>query len=252
MKNIKEVLSFSREYLEKAGVINPRYSAEAIIAFVLGCKRLDIYLNFDRPLTSSELDGIRECLRRRKAKEPLEYIFSSAEFFNCKLKITKDVLIPRSETEQLVDLVSKVLKKDLCVNEELNSSNKDNKRREGFFSKKTLWDICTGSGCIAISLNKAFPELEVSASDMSSEALDLAKSNAGMNCMEIDFREGDLLEPFKNEKTDYLICNPPYISEKEYSFLMDDVKNFEPKNALLAEDDGLYFYKKFADILPSF
>ena len=251
MKTIKEVLSLSRQYLESAGVVNSRYSAEAIIAFVLNCKRLDLYLNFDKPLISSELDSIRNCLKRRKEKEPLEYIFNSTEFFNCSLRITKDVLIPRSETEQLVEMVSKVLQSDLEAAYKQNLESSDENQNNSPDFKKTLWDLCTGSGCIAIALKKAFPALEVKASDISDPALEVARSNARINDCLIDFKSGDLFDPFKNEKADYIICNPPYISENEYVFLMDDVKNFEPKNALVAEDDGLYFYKKFADMLPS-
>lgn len=248
MKNIEEVLAFSKDYLEKAAVENPRYSAESIIAHALACNRLDIYLNYDRPLTTAELDKIRILLKRRRAKEPLQYLFEETEFFNCKLKITKDVLIPRPETEELVEFVYKTIYKDL-FGEEKNGSKVFNKE---VTAKKTLWDICTGSGCIAISLKKLFPSFEVNASDISIEALNIAKKNATINECGVDFRLGDLLLPFKNEKADYLICNPPYISEKEFSFLSDDVKNFEPKIALVAKEDGLEFYKRFADILPAF
>lgn len=249
MKNIQEVLSFSTQYLQNAGVVNARYSAESIIAFILKCKRLDLYLNFDRPLIPSELDGIKNCLMRRKVKEPLEYIFNFCEFYNCNLKITKDVLIPRPETEQLVDMVSKVIKNDLKENRMTGDKNFSGNIGETI-ENKNLWDICTGSGCIAVALKKSVPGLNVHASDISAEALDVAKSNALQNGCFIDFREGDLLDPFKNEKADYIICNPPYVSEDEYGGLMDDVRKFEPKRALVAADDGMWFYKKFAGILP--
>ena len=244
MQTIKEILFLSKKYLEKAGVVNPRYSSEEIIAHVLGCKRLDIYLDFDRPLSISEIGNIREFIRRRHSKEPLQYILGSVDFFHCNINVTKDVLIPRSETEQLVDRIVKMLQPD-----DLHLSLPDNTH---FLNKKVLWDICTGSGCIALALKKVFPMLDVVASDISSKALSVAKINAKQNNCEIDFRLGDMLEPFKGEKADFVVCNPPYISEGEYNTVINDVRKYEPRNALIAKDKGTFFYKKLENQLISF
>jgi release factor glutamine methyltransferase len=235
MKTIKEVLTLSKQYLEKGGVVNARFSSESIIAEVLGIKRLEIYLDFERPLTNSELEKIKEFLKRRRAKEPLDYIFGRVSFLNCNLSITRDVLIPRPETEELAEWVIRYLKNDV-------ESGK----------KRVLWDLGTGSGCLAISIKKELPDLDICASDISGEALEVAKKNAKKNGCEVHFLQGDLLDPFQGKRADYFICNPPYISEKEFATLMPEVKEFEPKIALVAKEEGLYFYKKLAYLLPNF
>lgn len=245
MKTVQEVLTLSKKYLENESIPNARFSAETIIAYVLGIKRIDLYLDFNRPLTLEELDKIKEGVTRRKTKEPLEYILGDVEFFNSTLTLTKDVLIPRPETEELVDLFIKSVKNDFKG--PFISENKSFQKEHLVDLKKTLWDVGTGSGCIAISIKRAFSSFTVRASDISSAAICLAKENGIKNNCSIDFKIGDFLSPFRGEKADFIICNPPYISEKEYDDLMDDVKYFEPKNSLIAADNGLFFYKKFAD-----
>ena len=230
MSSVKESFFYIKQYLENKDVIDPKLSAEALIADVLGVKRLDIYLYFDRLLNQIQLNKLKEFMVRRGQKEPLEYILNYTQFFNCELEITKDVLIPRSETEQLVELLARQI---------------ENKN----LSKKKLIDICTGSGCIAIALKKRFKTLDIAASDISREAIELAKKNSKKNNCDIDFRLGDLLTPFKDEKVDYVVCNPPYISEDEYEGLIPDVKNFEPKKALVAKEQGFYFYKNLSKTL---
>lgn len=242
MKKLKDILYYYRNDLKNSNVLNAVYSAEAIIAFVLNCKRMDLYLYFDQIINDYELDKIERLIGRRKAKEPLQYILGSVEFYNCHLTVNKDVLIPRFETEQLVDFVIRDLKGD----EKAVNNNGDLEK------KKKIWDVCTGSGCIAIALKKAFPLFDIAASDISAASIKIAKHNAKENGSIIDFKIGDLLDPFKNEKADYIICNPPYVSEKEYEDLIEDVKDFEPKNALMAQEDGISYYKRLSGILPDF
>ncbi len=233
MKTVKEVIALSTEYLEKLGLTSPRLHAEEVLAATLLCKRLDLYMHYDRPLQESELMLCRERLKRRGRHEPLEYIVGSTEFFGCCLELTQDVLIPRQETEILL---SKALEKLRAVN------------LEG----KTAWDLCTGSGCLALGLKKALPGLDVVASDLSHRALEVAKKNARKNAVEITFLHGDLFQPFSGKKCDIIFCNPPYVSEKEYPFLEKEVKDFEPKAALVSGDTGLEFYERLARELPSY
>ncbi len=233
MKTIAEILSISSTFLSERAVLRPRRSAEELLSSVLGIQRMDLYLQHDRPLVESELEAIRPLLKRRAAGEPLEQILGECEFFHCRLALTSDVLIPRQETEILVDLVAKKL-------------------GEKPVSDRILWDLCTGSGCIGLSLKKAFPEMSVSLSDICPKALALAKKNAQANGLSVDFRQGDLLEPFFGEKADVILCNPPYISRAEYEALDPGVRDFEPRQALLAGERGTEFYDRLAKELPHF
>lgn len=233
MKSIAEVLSLSSEYLKDRGEDRSRRSAEELLACVLNLKRMDLYLQHDRPLEEKELVLMRALLKRKASGEPLEYILGEIDFYQCRLKITPDVLIPRQETEILVDMAVKQMK-GMCL------------------SQKVLWDLCTGSGCIGIALKKAFPELHVSLSDHCPKALALAKANAENNQIRLDCRMGDLLEPFRGERADFIFCNPPYVSLQEYEVLDSGVKNYEPKKALVGGVRGLDFYQRLASQLPSY
>lgn len=227
MKSLLEILNKSIEFLQKKGIENPRRQAEEILSDAIGIKRLQLYVEFERPLTEPELEKCRERLVRRAQGEPSQYIHGSVEFFDCHLDVTRDVLIPRQETELLVDRMAKELAKENLAG-------------------KTLWDVCCGSGCIGIALKKRFSELNLICSDLSPAALTIAKQNAEKNAVEIKFLEGDLLEPFVSVKADFLVCNPPYISEGEYQTLSKEVKNFEPKKALVAGPTGLEFYMRLS------
>jgi release factor glutamine methyltransferase len=159
--------------------------------------------------------------------EPLAYVLGNAHFYGHEFKVTKDVLIPRQETEILVNLVAwEITKRNM--------------------SHLTLWDLCTGTGCIGISLKKKFPSLEVVLSDMSEKALKIAEENARSNQVEVEIVQGDLFKPFQGRHADLIVSNPPYVTENEYLELDPSVKDYEPKSALVAADEGLYFYKQFA------
>lgn len=232
MKTILEIVKLSAEFLQKKGIESPKRQAEEVIADSLNLKRMQLFLEYDRPLNPTELDLCRKNLARRAEGEPAPYIRGFVEFADCKIHINKNVLIPRPETEILVENITKILK------------NKD-------LENKSLWDICTGSGCIAVSLKKRFPHLNVFASDISEQALQMAKNNASSNEADVHSLLGDLLAPFKNQKADFVVCNPPYIPEKEYFELDREVRDFEPKTALLAGKEGLEFYCKLAAELPN-
>lgn len=231
MKTVVEILKLSTEFLEKQGIESPRRAAEDVIADALGFTRMRLYLEHDRPLNESELDLIRARLKRRASGEPAAYINGQVEFYGCAIQVTKAVLIPRQETEILADKMAQVL-------------------RFLPLKGKRLLDLCCGSGCLGISMKRKFPDLEVILSDLSHEALEVAKANAVKNEVKVEFLEGDLLEPLKNGKVDFIVCNPPYISEEDYAALSPEVRDFEPKSALVGGQDGLQIYRRLKEALP--
>lgn len=233
MHNLIEILILSTQYLQQRGIENPRRQAEELISDVLEMPRLHLYMEFDRPLTESELEICRQRLARRGKGEPLQYIKGEMEFYGCRIFLNKDVLIPRQETEILVDRIANQLEKEDLQN-------------------KCLWDICCGSGCMGIALKKKFPQLKVTVSDISPEALIVAKKNALANQVEVEFVQGDLLQPFEGRKTNYLVCNPPYIAEYEIPSLETEVRDFEPRRALVSGPTGLEFYARLASEMKGF
>ncbi len=225
MKPLSEILTLSIEYVRQKGSTHTRREVEELIAYSLGKKRLDLFLNFDKPLNHDELACIRKNLTRLAANEPLQYIEGKVRFYDCTLHVDKRVLIPRPETELLVDRIVKHI--------QLYP-----------YASKTLWDVCTGSGCIGIALKKALGGLSVTLSDISRDALDLAAKNAEANEVEVNMLQGDLLEPFKGQKADFIVCNPPYIAEGEYATLAAHVRDFEPKGALISGQSGYECYER--------
>ena len=198
MKTLLEVVTLAADYLGKKAIEQPRRQAEELVADALNIKRLQLYTDFDRPLNEEELERCRQWLQRRGKGEPLAYIHGLVDFYHCRFEITPAVLIPRQETEILTDKIAKRLEKE---------------NLEG----KALWDLCCGSGCIGISISKQFPLLRVELADISPEAAAVAKNNAALNSVEVAVREGDLLAPFAGQKADFIVCNPPYVTEEEYS-----------------------------------
>lgn len=231
MRTLLEVLQLSTHHLEKSGVEHARRQAEELIADALNLKRMQLYLEHERPLQAGELEVIRERLARRAKGEPNPYIHGEVDFHDCRLKVTRDVLIPRQETGVLVDKIIQELK--------------------GHEENKILLDLCCGSGCIGIALKKRFPELKVVLSDLCLKALAVARENAEREQVQVEFLQGDLLEAFDGRKAHYVVCNPPYISEAEFQSLDREVKEFEPRHALIAGKTGLEFYEKLAKQLPA-
>lgn len=236
MTQVKTLLKEALILLEKEQVVDFKNSAEEILVFFLGLKKNELFLHLEEEISKEVEEKVLKSLKRRAAKEPLQYILGFVPFYNVELKVSSHVLIPRPETEYLVDLIVKKLKKEAS---DLPLKN------------KVLWDLCTGSGAIAIALKKAFPELKVIASDLSKKALTVARENAALNGVEIEFRLGDLFEPFEGEMADFIVSNPPYVSEAEYSGL-DQELFFEPKEALIGGVGGLDPYRRIAASLKRF
>ncbi len=227
---IKETLKWAADYLNSYNILDPRLEAEYILAYVLGCKRLDLYLDFDKPLHRKELEVFKDFAGRRVRREPSQYIIGEQGFRSLTLKVTRDVLIPRPETELLVE-------------EAINALIRS------FFETPVIIDLCTGSGCIAISVAKEFPACKVYALDLSEKALDVAKENAERYTLadRITFLKGDLFEPLKGlnleGKVSMILSNPPYIPRGELDKLQSEIRHYEPLMALDGGVDGLDLYR---------
>ncbi|MCH9633916.1 MAG: Release factor glutamine methyltransferase [Chlamydiae bacterium] len=229
MITLQDVLKKSTHFLEKKDVSDSRRQAEEILSFSLRISRIQLYTQFDQPIQEAELEVIRKNLARRAKREPLQYIEGKVAFFNTEIKVTRNVLIPRQETEIMVDAIANALKQE---------------NLEG----KILWDLCCGSGCIGISLKKMFPEMRVVLSDVSKDALKVASENAALNQVDVECYSGDLFEPNLGP-VDFLVSNPPYISEDEFKKLEPEVSQHEPKLSLVSGPTGLEFYERIqADI----
>jgi release factor glutamine methyltransferase len=229
--SVVKSLNQASSYLASRGITHPRQDAEDLLSSVLGLSRSSLYL--DGAIDNETYNLYFEKVIRRGHGEPLQYIIGSTFFYGAFLELTPDVLIPRPETELLVERVVNTL-----IDEEVKG--------------KILWDMCTGSGCIAIALKKRFPQLIVMASDRCHAALEVAKKNAKINGVEIAFFEGDLFAPFEGKKCDYFVCNPPYVAQGELKNLDSEVKDFEPHIALHGGISGLDFYKRIAKELQKF
>lgn len=216
-----KILEWTREYLQRKGVENARREAEWMLCAATGLDRMGLYLNFEKPLNEVELATYRTMIARRGKREPLQHILGTEEFFGLDFEVTPDVLIPRHDSETLVQ-------------EAL--SRRPNAR--------AVLDIGTGSGCLAIALAKNLPDAAVTAVDISEAALTVAERNAERNRVRVRFLHGSLLEPVRGELFDLIVSNPPYIPTDAISSLEPEVRDFDPLSALDGGDDGLDFYRK--------
>ncbi len=228
---VKKILDWTHLYFKDKNVSEPRLGAELMLAEVLNCKRIELYVQFERILTADERSTYREMVKRRSTHEPVQYILGETEFMGLPFRVDKSVLIPRPETELLVD----------CVIEH----NKDKR-----LSAPAILDIGTGSGCIAVSLAHMLTEASVTALDKSSDAIQTARKNAEANVVTVDFVHADAFHwaAKSQQQFDIIVSNPPYVAEREWDDVMPDVRQFEPKEALLAGQDGLDFYRAFAPL----
>jgi release factor glutamine methyltransferase len=228
---VLEVLQNTAVYFAKKQVEHPRLNIEHLLADALGKKRIDLYLEFDRPLSDRELEPLREKVRRRAEGEPLQHLLGHWDFFGRTFKTDRRALIPRSETELLVEAVLK--------------------RLASLEPKTTrLLDVGTGSGILAITFALEQPELEVVAADISDDALALAQENAerlGVS-QRIMFRRSDLLDQIDGS-FDWIVANLPYIPTADISGLQREVR-FDPVLALDGGEDGLAIVKRLIESIP--
>ncbi len=232
---VKRILDWTVSYLERKGGERPRLSAEWLISAATGLSRVEIYTNFDRPLTRDELDLMRAGVRRRAAGEPLQYVTGEMPFRRIVLRCEPGVLIPRPETEVLVDAVLKEL--------------------EGKELPRVL-DLCTGTGCIALSVAGEHPETVVIATDISPAAVSLAERNTGalglggwVDVLECDLASG--VAPAFAGTFDVLVSNPPYIPTAVLAEQVPpEVRDFEPALALDGGADGLDIFRRILALAP--
>ena len=234
-----ELLRISTEYLEAANIDDALSEAEMLVFHIANRDRLDAYV--DNPeITSADSAKVRRFLQRRIKGEPVQYIIGHIEFLGLTIKVGKGVLIPRPETELLVEEVIKTVKGEaLSVN---SSENKASRLTP--HASQTFLDLCTGTGCIALSLAREFPDAEVYGTDLSKEALAYAKKNAEANTIRnVRFSQGSLFEPVKGKKFDVITANPPYIRRDEIETLQPEIRDWEPAAALDGGMDGMDFYR---------
>ena len=215
---VLSMLEWGTDYFTEKGIPDPRLSIEWLVAEVLQIKRLDLYLKFDRPLSQNELDEIRPLVKRRAAHEPLQYIVGFSDFVNARIHVSPDVLIPRIETEQLVEIILD--------------------EQQGLEEASVL-DIGTGSGCIPIALKMERPKWNLFGLDISDAALKLAEKNAAENNCKIAFQEGNIFDPETlefEEPFDIIVSNPPYVLPAEKETLEKQVVDHEPGLALFCDD----------------
>lgn len=233
---VVSMLEWATTFFSEKKVDSPRMSIEWLIADVLDIQRLDIYLQYDRPFSQQELDKLRPLIRRRANHEPLQYITGRTDFMGIPINVNKSVLIPRQETEQLIEIILKTSR----------------------FSKTQncdVLDIGTGSGCIPIAIKSFNPEWNCTGIDISDEALSVAVKNAELNQLNINLFHCDLTKMDSNKAVadsdwDIIVSNPPYITFEEKESLDPQVVNHEPALALF-DKDPLSLYEVIASFAAS-
>ncbi|MFC1492527.1 peptide chain release factor N(5)-glutamine methyltransferase [candidate division KSB1 bacterium] len=231
---ILELLQKSTEHLKSHGITNPKTSCEILLAHALGVKRLDLYLNYDKPVSDEERSRFKELYRRRMDHEPIQYIIGKTEFMSLPFIVNPDVLVPRPETELLVEKIIETCK-ERWDNEDIR-----------------ILDIGTGCGNIAVSLAHFLRNASVEGVDISPEAVEVAMKNAEMNDQVTNLKLF-VKDVFRCTETDYsglkvIVSNPPYVSKDQKEILAKEIVEYEPSIAVFTGDDNLEYYRKIAGL----
>jgi release factor glutamine methyltransferase len=231
--SIKRVLAWASDDLKRRGNDTGRLDVELLLGRVLGLDRIGLILQSERPLTAQELDRFRELFKRRRAGEPVAYLLGEREFYGIMLRVDARVLVPRPDSERLVEVAL------------------DRTRARSMLGQAL--DLCTGSGCVAIAFARQRPTWRVTASDISPDALAVATDNAHRTGAIRNLRlvQGSLFAAVTTERFDLITANPPYIAAGELAELPVDVRDFEPRLALDGGADGLDFVRKIATEAPT-
>ena len=231
MLTVLLALNKSTDYLEKKGIESPRMNAELLLADVLNCKRLELYLMYDRPLKEKELNEYRDYLKRRSTFEPAQYIIGTVEFCGLEFKVSPAVLIPRPETEILVENI-------------INSVNEEDELH--------IMDIGSGSGNISIAIAVNLPNAFVTGIEISKSAIAVAEENLKNNDVNkrVSFLNLDILSENIDELSDFdiIVSNPPYVSKEDYGKIQKEILNYEPDIAVTDFFDGFKFYRKIISL----
>jgi len=235
---IQKLLNWVAEYLTEKDIDSPRLSAELLLSHVLAMKRIELYTQFDKAVAAEQLDRLHDLIKRAGQHEPIAYLVGKTEFYSLQLYVTSDCMIPRPETELLVERAIEFLR-----------------TRDG---KQFVCDLGTGSGCIAIAIARNYPGADVIATDISDAALNIAAQNIEKHQLKnrVTLLCGDLFDPLDPQlnvdKFDLIVCNPPYVSAAEFEKLDKNVKDYQPKLALFAGDDGLDIYRQIIKKIDAF
>jgi release factor glutamine methyltransferase len=229
---IKDLLEVTAEYLKNKDIDSPRLCAEILLAYQLKTTRIKLYLNFDQPVSEKDLNEYRSLIQRRLKREPVQYITGVQEFWSKEFMVGPQVLIPRPETEVLVEQTLALL---------------GSKKADEATGVPSILDVGTGSGAVAVSLAGELPDADIWASDLSAEALEIAKANARKHGVEekIHFIKSDIfsaLDP--SQRFNVIVSNPPYIPSKDLDGLQPEVSKYEPRTALDGGENGLFFINK--------
>lgn len=235
---VLKLLDWTTDYFKKNNVAEPRASAEVLLAHVLSQDRLFLYLNYDRPMEAPELSAYRACIKRRLAGEPSQYITGTQEFWSLPLRVSPEVLIPRPETEVLVETVLDFVRHELDPE-----------------TTSPIMDLGTGSGAIAVALARELPEVELVAVDVSMPALKLARNNAHLNQVDrkIHFLCSDMFSSFSPDwqRFTVVVTNPPYVSHAEFAELPPEIRDYEPRHALDGGPEGLTAIRRIIKEAPA-
>jgi len=235
---IQKLLNWTTEHFTNKGIDSPRLSAELLLSHVLAMKRIELYTHFDKAVDKQQLDRLHDLVKRASQNEPVAYLVGKTEFYSLELDIAPDCMIPRPETELLVERAIEFLR-----------------TRSGI---QLVCDLCTGCGCIAVAIAKNYPDADIIATDICDAALNIAAKNIEKHKLKtrIKLLCGDLFDPIVPQldtgKFDLIVCNPPYVSAAEFEKLDSNVKDYEPKLALFAGVDGLDIYRKIAEKVEQF
>ena len=226
---VRALLNWTTQFLHKKGFESARLESQLLLAHVLGCTRIEVFARSDVEPTAAEKTAFRELIRKRSEGWPVAYLVGSREFYLLKFEVTPAVLVPRPDTETLVLEALKLL--------------------HGRQTPSVL-DLGTGSGCVAISIAHQFPRAQVTAVDLSPDAIEVARRNANKHGVSdrMSLLCGDLFDPLPTDATfDIIVSNPPYITHAEFAELPADVRDHEPRLALDGGPDGLAFYRRIAN-----
>lgn len=232
---ISETLKEAGEHLRAASVANDLLDAQTLLAEALGKDRTYLIINFNQQLTGDVLSKFQAMVERRASGEPLQYITGHQEFFGLDFEVTPDVLIPRPETELIVEEIIRIV-------------------QQNKITRPVIVDVGTGSGCIAVALARELGDAHVIASDISLAALRVAGRNAARHNLknQIAFVASDMLDAFAEKSfADFILSNPPYVSDEEMSTLQREVRDWEPRLALTDSNDGLSLYRRLLKDTPS-
>jgi release factor glutamine methyltransferase len=248
----RKLLTWMTQAFEGRDLDAPRRQAEMLLAHVVGCERLKLYMDPDRPAALLELTTLRGLVKRALNDEPIQYLIGHEQFFGMTFKVDRRVLIPRPSTQTIVETVLQHSRKNPDA-----GSVRDSDAGTGIL----IADVCTGSGCIAAALAKHLPGARVVATDISQDALDVAEENIQTHALSdrVDLVRGDLLDALRahpaagqNGSLHYLCSNPPYIPDHEWDAVEPNVKNHEPSLALRAGPDGLDLIRRLISDGPAF